>query len=36
MKGRIAIPFHNRNRDLVAYAGRYLSDGLPNNTPRYK
>ncbi len=36
MKNRIAIPIHNRTGELVAYAGRYASDDIPDGTIRYK
>lgn len=36
MRGRIAIPIHNLAGELVAYAGRYASDELPENTERYR
>ncbi len=35
MKDRIAIPIHNENGDLVAYAGRWLGDP-PEGEPKYK
>ena len=35
MKGRIAIPIHNENGELVAYAGRYPGDP-PEGEPKYK
>ena len=36
MSGRICIPLHNANGELVAYAGRYAAEDLPQETPRYK
>ncbi|MFX0108931.1 MAG: toprim domain-containing protein [Candidatus Hodarchaeota archaeon] len=35
MKGRIAIPIHNENGELIAYAGRYPGDP-PEGEPKYK
>lgn len=35
MKGRIAIPIHNLEGELVAYAGRFPGDRVPE-TERYK
>ena len=35
MTGRIAIPIHNENGELVAYAGRWPGDP-PADTPKYK
>src|ERR1700741_2970407 len=35
MAGRIAIPIHNRNGKLVAYAGRWPGV-LPRIRPKYK
>lgn len=36
MAGRICIPLHNEKGELVAYAGRYAQEELPDGTPRYK
>ena len=36
MSGRIVIPIHNAQGQLVAYAGRWPTDTLPINTPKYK
>lgn len=36
MAGRICIPLHNDQGELVAYAGRYAADDLPDDSPRYK
>ena len=33
--GRIAIPIHDASGNLVAYAGRWASDGVPEGTPKY-
>jgi len=35
MAGRIAIPIHNVDGEVVAYAGRFLGDP-PEGTPKYK
>lgn len=35
MKGRIAFPVHNEEGDLIAFSGRWASDELPEDTPRY-
>jgi DNA primase len=35
MKGRLAIPIHNENGALIAYAGRWAATELPKNTPKY-
>ncbi len=35
MKGRIAIPIHNENGELVAYGGRYPEEP-PEGEPKYK
>ena len=35
MKGRIAFPIHNSGGDLIAYSGRWASDELPEDVPRY-
>jgi DNA primase len=35
MKGRIAIPIHNENGELLAYAGRWAEAQVPESTPRY-
>lgn len=36
MNGRICFPIHNAEGELVAYSGRWASDELPPETPRYK
>ncbi|WP_298858645.1 CHC2 zinc finger domain-containing protein [uncultured Sulfitobacter sp.] len=36
MAGRICIPLHDENDELVAYAGRYAQEELPEGTLRYK
>lgn len=36
MRGRIAIPIHNLTGELVAYAGRFASEDLPEKTERYR
>ncbi len=37
MQGRIAIPIHNEDGELVAYAGRWIGEGEPpEGEPRYK
>lgn len=36
MRGRIAIPIHNQDGELVAFAGRYAADEVPKDTIRYK
>ena len=36
MKGRICIPIHNKDGDLIAFAGRYADENVPEDTPRYK
>jgi len=36
MKDRIAIPIHNENGELVAYAGRFARDPLAEGEPKYK
>ena len=36
MKGRIAIPIHNEDGELVAFTGRYPSDDVPDDVERYK
>ncbi|MCI5040723.1 CHC2 zinc finger domain-containing protein [Cognatishimia sp. D5M38] len=36
LRGRIAIPIHNRNGELVAYCGRFASEYPPEGEPRYK
>ena len=35
MKDRLAIPIHNENGELIAYAGRYAKGDVPNGTPKY-
>lgn len=36
MKGRIVIPIHNPDGDVVAFAGRYAEDDVPETVPRYR
>jgi DNA primase len=36
MKDRIAIPIHNAEGELVAYAGRWISGDLPEGEEKYK
>jgi DNA primase len=36
MAGRVCIPIHNQHGDLVAYAGRWPSEDLPEGEERYK
>jgi len=36
MAERIAIPIHNENNELVAYAGRWASEDLPEDEDKYK
>jgi DNA primase len=36
MKGRICIPIHNQHGALVAYAGRWASDEIPPDVPKYQ
>jgi len=36
MAGRIAIPIHTLDGEVVAYAGRWPGDEPPNGTPKYK
>jgi hypothetical protein len=36
MAGRICIPVHDADGNLVAYAGRYASDDVPRDVERYK
>jgi DNA primase len=35
MRGRICIPIHDERGVLVAYAGRWASDELPEGVPKY-
>jgi DNA primase len=35
MKERICFPIHNHQGELIAYSGRWASDDLPEDTPRY-
>ena len=35
MKGRMAIPIHNEDGQLIAYAGRWADKDVPKNTPKY-
>lgn len=36
MAGRICIPIHNESGELVAYAGRWPGDAVPDDQERYK
>jgi len=36
MKGRIVIPIHNADGELVAYAGRWPDETVPEGTSRYR
>ena len=36
MAGRIVIPIHSGEGQLVAYAGRHGAEDIPNGVPRYK
>ena len=35
MNGRIAFQIHNEKGELIAHSGRWASDDLPEDTPRY-
>ena len=35
MKERICFPIHNSKGELIAYSGRWASDELPEDVPRY-
>ena len=35
MKDRICFPIHNAKGELIAYSGRWASDDLPEDVPRY-
>ena len=35
MKDRIGIPIHNEHGTLIAYAGRWASDPVPDGVPKY-
>jgi DNA primase len=35
MRGRIAIPIHDENGQLIAYAGRWAEEESPKERPRY-
>jgi DNA primase len=35
MRGRVCIPIHDTEGNLVAYAGRWASDAVPRGIPRY-
>lgn len=35
MKGRVCFPIHNTKGELIAYSGRWASDDLPEDVPRY-
>jgi len=36
LKGRIVIPIHNADGQIVAFAGRHASEDVPDDVPRYK
>lgn len=36
MKNRIVFPIHNEENNLVAYAGRWVDENVPENEMRYK
>jgi len=36
MKGRIAVPIHNLDGEVLAYAGRYADEDIPDGTDRYR
>jgi len=36
MKDRIAIPIHNLDGEVMAYAGRYAAEDIPDGTDRYR
>ena len=36
MKDRLVFPIHNTDGQLVAYCGRYVGNGIPENEPKYK
>ncbi len=36
MGGRVCVPIHNEHGELVAYAGRFASDEVPEGEERYK
>ena len=36
MKGRIAIPIHDEYGQLIAYAGRWAANPVPDEESRYK
>jgi DNA primase len=36
MRGRICIPIHDQQGALVAYAGRWASDEIPRDVPKYQ
>lgn len=35
MSGRVCFPIHNTDGELIAYSGRWASDSLPDDVPRY-
>jgi len=35
MKGRLCVPIHNIDEELVAYAGRWADDDVPANVEKY-
>ena len=35
MKGRVCIPIHNERGELIAYAGRFVGDELPEGEGKY-
>lgn len=36
LKGRIVIPIHNTDGQIVAFAGRHANEDVPEDVPRYK
>lgn len=36
MKGRICFPIHNEHGELIAYAGRWADEEVPDDIPRYR
>ena len=36
MRGRIVIPVHNQNGELIAYVGRHVEDDPGDDSPRYR
>jgi DNA primase len=33
--GRLAIPLHNKEGDLLGYSGRFVGDTIPDDSPKY-